>query len=112
MVAALRRISPEDCAISTVTLFELVSGAGKSANPPREFQRIEKLRAPFIEIPWDESAAIKSAEVRCALESKGQKIGAYDTLLAGHALALNLIFVTDNVKEFSRVDGLVVENWR
>jgi len=112
VVAAFRKVSPDDCAISAVSVFELRSGAGKSQNPSRELDRVERLRKPLIELPWDVAAASCAAQIRCTLEAKGQEIGAYDTLLAGHAVVLNLTLVTDNVGEFSRVEGLSVENWR
>jgi tRNA(fMet)-specific endonuclease VapC len=54
---------------------------------------------------------MSTAKVRAILESKGCSIGPYDFMLAGHALALGLTFVTRNLREFKRVDGLILENW-
>ena len=65
--------------------------------------------------PFDAAAAYQSGIVRAylaRLRPNAQPIGAYDALLAGHALALGAVFVTHNVAEFSRVPGLVVENWQ
>jgi tRNA(fMet)-specific endonuclease VapC len=56
--------------------------------------------------------AVRAAQVRAFLESRGIPIGPYDTLLAGHALSQSLILVTANVTEFSRVPGLTIENWK
>ena len=62
-------------------------------------------------LPFDETAARRAASVRAELEAAGNVCGPYDLLLAGHALALGLTLATNNVREFSRVGGLVVEDW-
>lgn len=63
-------------------------------------------------MPFDPDAARESARVRALLEAQGQPIGPYDVFLAGQALAQSLILVTDNTREFSRVPGLTLENWK
>ncbi|NOX99488.1 MAG: type II toxin-antitoxin system VapC family toxin [Verrucomicrobia bacterium] len=112
VVARLMSMSPDDCAISTVSMFELEAGARRSRDPESELGKVSFLCGTLNVLSWNEEAAKAAAEIRVDLETAGRKIGAYDTLLAGHALALGLVLVTDNVKEFSRVEGLVVENWR
>lgn len=112
VVGRLESMSPDDCAISTVSLFELEAGARKSNQPENELRKVSLLSDTLILFPWDKAAARASAKIRFDLESTGWVIGAYDTLLAGHAMALGLVLVTDNIKEFSRVDGLIMENWR
>lgn len=52
-----------------------------------------------------------TARIRAILKTKGTPIGPYDVMLAGCAKQRNLIFVTDNTKEFQKIDGLVIENW-
>ena len=89
-----------------------MSGAMKSHEPIGESAKVKRLIETLVGMAFDEVAAEHAASVRFALETRGTKIGTYDTLLAGHALALGLICVTDNTKEFSRVDGLTLENWR
>ncbi len=83
----------------------------KCAHPAQERSKIELLLTTVWEIPFDADAARQSARVRALLESQGLPIGPYDVLLAGHALARSLILVTANTSEFSRVPGLVLENW-
>jgi tRNA(fMet)-specific endonuclease VapC len=61
--------------------------------------------------PFDDAAAATYGEVRAQLESRGQAIGPIDTLIAAHALALDTVLVTNNLREFRRVRGLVVEDW-
>lgn len=66
--------------------------------------------APFAVLPFDESAAIQSAKIRSHLERKGKAIGPYDTLIAGHAVSIDATLVTANIREFSRVPKIKVEN--
>ncbi len=112
VLSHIRSISRDDCAVSTVTTFELLVGAEKSADPIGEKAKIGEFVRTLTELAFDPFAASQAAQVRAQLETRGLAIGPYDILLAGHALAANLTFVTDNVGEFSRVPGLAVENWR
>ena len=57
------------------------------------------------------TSLVVAAELRIALEHSGTPIGPNDMLIAAHALALDLILVTANVREFARVPGLIMENW-
>jgi tRNA(fMet)-specific endonuclease VapC len=110
-VQRLAAVAPGDCVISTVTAYELYTGVEKCANPAQERSKVELLLATVREMPFDPDAARESARVRALLESQGQPIGPYDTLLAGQALASSLILVTANTREFGRVPGLTLENW-
>ena len=65
----------------------------------------------FEAMSFDEDAARRYGEVRAALERQGQPIGRNDLMIAAHALALDATLVTDNVREFARVEGLRLENW-
>jgi tRNA(fMet)-specific endonuclease VapC len=62
-------------------------------------------------LPFDASAAAHAAEVRANLERRGQFIGGYDTLIAGHARSRGLAVVTENIREFNRVEGMRAEDW-
>jgi tRNA(fMet)-specific endonuclease VapC len=110
-VQRLAAVAPGDCEISTVTAYELNTGVEKCTNPAQERRKVEFLLATVLETPFDPHAARESARVRALLESQGQPIGPYDVLLAGQALARSLVVVTDNTREFSRVPGLILENW-
>ena len=105
-------ISPEYCAVSTVTTYELMTGAARCREPRREQGKITTLVEALHEIPFHRRAAERAAEVRADLESQGRMIGAYDVLLAGQALADGLMLVTSNTAEFRRVKGLRLEDWR
>jgi tRNA(fMet)-specific endonuclease VapC len=111
-VQRMAAVAPCDCAISTVTAYELYTGVEKCANPAKERSKVEMLLSTAWEMPFDPDAARESARVRALLEAQGQPIGPYDVLLAGQALAHSLILVTDNTREFSRVPGLTLENWK
>jgi len=104
-------LSPNDCAISTITSYELFTGVEKCADPEKERSKIQRLLTTVCPVVFDAAAAQESARIRALLESQGRMIGPYDILLAGHALATGLIMVTANTDEFSRVPALVLENW-
>jgi tRNA(fMet)-specific endonuclease VapC len=97
--------------ISTIVLTELLHGAEKSARPEHNRGEVERFAARLEVLPFDANAAAHSAEIRAALERRGQTIGGYDLLIAGHARSRGLVVVTGNLKEFNRVDGLRCEDW-
>jgi tRNA(fMet)-specific endonuclease VapC len=85
--------------------------ATKSARPKRNHQALDEFLYPFEVGPYDEPAAKVYGTIRSALEKKGRLIGPMDLLIAAHALSLDVRLVTNNVKEFDRVDGLELDNW-
>ena len=97
--------------ISAVTLGELVFGAEHSKQVERNLTDIEALVARLEVLPLDSKAAYHFGQIRAALYTIGQPIGPYDMLIAGHARASGLILVTNNINEFERVPGLLLENW-
>jgi tRNA(fMet)-specific endonuclease VapC len=107
----LGALSPDDIAVSVVTVYELQTGAEKCSNPGRESGKISAFLEPLHVLPYDRDSAVATAKIRAALESRGLAIGAYDLLLAGHAVALGLVLVTRNLREFQRIGGLRLENW-
>lgn len=98
-------------AISSVSYGELVYGAERSAQPERNLKDIEGFAARLEVLAFDEQAATHFGQIRAELAKIGTPIGPYDTMIAGHARALGLVLVTNNIKEFSRVLGLRLENW-
>ncbi|MEO5713692.1 MAG: PIN domain-containing protein [Luteolibacter sp.] len=111
VVQALHARSPEDCAVSMVSVFELYAVVFRCNDPGREGLKVTTFLEPFHLLPLDWDAAIKTAEIRHPLEKAGMKIGPYDLQLSGHALSLELILVTHNTRDFKRVNGLRVEDW-
>ncbi|MBH9970675.1 MULTISPECIES: type II toxin-antitoxin system VapC family toxin [unclassified Commensalibacter] len=96
--------------ISSITASELAFGIEKSGSQ-RNKQALNKFLAPLEILPYDEQSIWRYAQLRHQLQSTGQPIGSLDMLIAAHALALDVTLVTNNVKEFKRVKGLIVENW-
>ncbi len=101
----------EGLSISTIVLTELLHGAAKSASPQHNRGEVERFAARLEVLPFDAEAAGHAADIRATLERRGQMIGGYDVLIAGHARSRGLVVVTGNLGEFSRVDGLRCEDW-
>ncbi len=97
--------------ISTVTLGELIFGAERSRKVEQNLSVIEGFIALVDVLEFDSKAAWHFGNIRSTLYKKGQPIGPYDMLIAAHARAHGLILVTNNVAEFHRVEGLLIENW-
>ena len=97
--------------ISVITLGELRFGAEKSQWKDKAFKVIDELTSIIPVIELDEQTAVHYAQIRKQLALQGQMIGNNDLWLAAHARANNWVMVTNNEKEFLRVDELQVENW-
>lgn len=98
--------------VSAVTYAELRYGAiGKKASP-RHTVLVDEFVARLDDVmPWDRQAIDETVQVRRQLAELGLPIGANDAAIAGHALAVNCVLVTNNMREFARVPGLPVEDW-
>ncbi|MBW1903509.1 MAG: type II toxin-antitoxin system VapC family toxin [Deltaproteobacteria bacterium] len=107
----LEMLQPGQLAMSAITFAELMNGAKKSQQVEGNIAKLNEL-AELLEIrAFDQKVAVTYGDVRSTLEKKGNIIGSNDLLIAAHALSLNWILVTNNEKEFKRVDGLSIENW-
>ena len=107
----LQEVEPEDVCVSSVTYAELVHGVEKSAAVEKNRLALSLLLANIDILDFDVNAADHYGKIRADLEKKGTPIGTLDMMIAGHARSLGLTVVTNNVKEFSRVDNLKIENW-
>jgi tRNA(fMet)-specific endonuclease VapC len=96
--------------LSSVVAAELAYGVAKSGSA-RNRSALEMFLAPLEIMPFDQNAVWSYGALRADLERQGQSIGALDTLIAAHALSLDAMLVTNNLREFSRVSGLRLENW-
>lgn len=90
---------------------ELRFGARK-LNSPKFYSAVEIWLADFSILPWPVEASHAYAQLRHELESAGQPIGSMDLLIASHAIAEDSALITNNAREFLRVPGLAVEEWR
>ena len=111
VLGRFRQHSPQDVAISTITLFELQYGIEKSQYRKRSEDALAKFLLPLSLINLGRSSAIEAATIRAQLEKKGMPIGPYDLLIAGLARSRGMTLVTSNTKEFERIVGLHLENW-
>ena len=98
-------------AISAITLAELIHGAEKSSDVPRNIAVVEDFVSRLTVLPYDDRAAWQYGSIRAALEKSGQPIGLNDLHIAAHARSNGLILVTNNGHEFKWVSGLLLENW-
>jgi len=106
-----QKLQPGELSMSAITFAELMNGAKKSRKVEANIAKLNEL-AELLKIkPFDQKAAITYGDVRSDLEKRGGIIGSNDLLIAAHALSLDWILVTNNEKEFGRVDGLKIENW-
>ena len=107
--AAARKIIPQT---STIVAHELWYGVAKSNRVAQNANRLNAfLTSAVAVLDFTEQDALAAGEIRAELEGQGQRIGEYDTLIAGQAFCRNLVLVTANTREFGRVKGLAVEDW-
>jgi len=108
----IRISSPEDLCLSTVVVAELRYGADRSERRKENHERLDVLTAEIQCLDFDLEASRAYGRIRSALEAEGAPVGPYDMMIAVHALSQGLILVTDNEREFRRISGLEIENWR
>jgi tRNA(fMet)-specific endonuclease VapC len=109
--ARLLAVPPSDVGLPSIVLYEIEVGIGRSSSPERRRRQLADLVAVVRLLPFAAGEARAAACVRIQLEQAGMPIGPLDTLIAGTALHHRATLVTHNVAEFSRVEGLVVEDW-
>lgn len=107
----LDNILLSEIAVCSVVKGELFYGSLRSANPERNLRLQQEFLSQFLSLPFDDQSAVVFGEIRAQLAAKGTPIGAYDLPIAAIALANNLILVTHNTKEFSRIPQLQLEDW-
>ena len=98
-------------AISSITLAELAHGAEKSSDISRNTAVVEDFVSRLTVLPYDDKAAWQYGNIRAALEKLGQPIGINDLHIAAQARSNGLTLITNNMREFERVPGLLLENW-
>ena len=111
VIEKFKETIPGEIAISCVTVAEMMYGIGKSQHKERNKSALESFLAPLEMVDFDFKAAQHYGVIRAHLEKMGTPIGAYDLMIAAHALSLGLILVTNNEREFQRIPDLIVENW-
>jgi tRNA(fMet)-specific endonuclease VapC len=104
-------LNPYEIVICSVVKGELFAGVYKSKSFDKSYKKLISFLEPFPTIEFDDNAAEKYGEVRAELEKIGKPIGPYDLQIASIAITNELILVTHNVKEFSRIKELKIEDW-
>jgi tRNA(fMet)-specific endonuclease VapC len=107
----LATLAPTVVALSAVTAFELFRGAYRSTQVAHNLAQVSTFVGQFQYLPFDLAVADIAGQIDADLMAHGLRIGPYDTLIAATALAHNMILVTHNTREFSRVSGLHLEDW-
>ncbi len=102
---------PTEISISSITMAELEYGVFNSSKPEQNRNALLMFVSGISILPFDSSASLEYGNIRFRLKSQGKLIGGNDMLIAAHARSLDLILVTHNTREFSRIDGLKLEDW-
>jgi tRNA(fMet)-specific endonuclease VapC len=109
----LRKEAPQQLAVSVITEMEVEYGLARNPGlSPRVRDAMRTLLNAVTVLPFEREDARVAAQLRASLNAQGTPIGAYDLLLAANALRRGLRIVTHNAREFARVGGLSVEDWR
>ncbi len=109
----IKQTPPTELAISTVTVMEIEYGLKLNPARAKKIQTVIGALLSTIHIlPYSQQHAETTAEIRARLKKQGTPIGPYDVMISATALYQNLIMVTSNTKEFQRITGLVLEDWR
>jgi tRNA(fMet)-specific endonuclease VapC len=102
---------PDRIVLSSLVVAELAYGVEKSTHKERNQLALQNLLSTFNVQDWDASAAWLYASHYHRLRTAGTTIGILDLQIGCHALALNAVCVTNNTREFERIEGLTLENW-
>jgi tRNA(fMet)-specific endonuclease VapC len=107
----LQRLDPAHWCISAITRSELRYGVALRPDATKLVRYVDAFLQAATTLPWDEAAADAHGRLRASLRRAGTPIGDFDEMIAGHALSVGAVLVTDNTKHFRLVEGLPLENW-
>ena len=102
---------PEEIEVCSIVKGELFYGALKSAKPEKNLNKVRKFLDCFLSLPFDDNASEKYGEIRAKLEKAGTPIGPNDVFIAAIAASNDKTLVTNNTREFYRVEGIKLEDW-
>ncbi|MBS0634828.1 MAG: type II toxin-antitoxin system VapC family toxin [Verrucomicrobia bacterium] len=112
-IAHFEKISPSQLFVSTITVMEIEYGLKLHKEREIKIRPLWKSLLKYIQVvPFSVECAEAAATLRASLKSSGQLIGPFDILIAATGHAHNMVLVTSNMSEFSRVQSLKIENWR
>ena len=107
----MQEVGIEEICISSITVAELEYGIAKSSKKEENRLALLEFLIPFTILDFDQNDATKYGQLRYNLQKAGTPIGNMDLLIASQALARDMTLITNNEKEFSRIQGLKIENW-
>lgn len=107
----LLSVPSKEVGVPSIVLYELEVGIRKSSSPEKRIKQLNGFTSVVHVLPFGHEEAQHAAVIRAALEKQGSAIGSYDILIGATAMVRNDILVTHNVREFSRVEGLRIEDW-
>ena len=111
VTAKFREHSPGDLVISSIVAAELAYGVENSARVESNRHTLELFLSKLTVLAWDDAAIWQFGVHKAKLKKAGAKIGELDLLIGCHALAMDAVLVTNNTREFERIEGLKLENW-
>jgi tRNA(fMet)-specific endonuclease VapC len=111
IIRKMSSLSPSEIAVWSIVKAELYTGSAKSLTPQQTLSKQQNFLNRFVSLPFDDNAAITYGAIRASLEKQGTPIGPLDMMIAAIALTNNLILVTHNIAEFSRIPNLNIEDW-
>lgn len=111
IIQRLQDLSDIDIVVCSIVKAELFYGAMRTNNPAKTLQKQQEFLGRFVSLYFDDQCALIYGEIRSKLAAKGTPIGNNDLHIAAIAMANNLTLVTHNIREFSRVDTLKLEDW-
>lgn len=111
VISSLSEHDPSEICISSITYAELMHGVEKSKAVEKNRMALNCFLSTIEIVSFDDVAAEEYGRIRADLEKKGTPIGVLDMMIAGHAKSLNYTVVTNNIREFERVENLDLENW-
>lgn len=111
VLARFQTLALSDIGISSITVAELEYGVYKSQQQEKNRSALMQFLIPLEIVEFDQAAATIYGSIRSDLESRGLVIGSMDMLIAAHALSLGITLVSNNLREFSRIANLSLENW-
>lgn len=111
VIEKFRTFAVSEIAVSSITLAELEYGVSKSQHVEKNRDALALFVSPLDILPFNSLAAVKYGEIRAKQEKDGSPVGSMDMLIAAHAMSRGLTLVTNNTREFERIEGLRIENW-
>ncbi|MCB8946148.1 MAG: type II toxin-antitoxin system VapC family toxin [Ardenticatenaceae bacterium] len=111
VLSQIKKRRPADIVVCSIVKSELIYGSYRSQNPTRSLEIQRQFLAPYRSLPFDDTAAAMAGLIRSQLAQLGTPIGPYDVQIAAIALVHECTLVTHNLREFSRISGLIVEDW-